>query len=175
MYQHTQWTSCTQHVHNECLLDRKITVWINYITNCKSLNFVFIKINKTFIYLKRCQVMWMLQTRISPRIWKQGVNTGIWKQGVNTGIWKQGVNTGIWKQGVNTGIWKQGVNTGIWKQGVNTGIWKKGVYTGIWKQGVNTEDLWNLEGQKSVTQFTRIIIPTLYIDITRKNLLLRIC
>ena len=38
----------------------------------------------------------------------------------------------------------------------------------IWKQGVKIEDLWNFGGHKSVTQFTRIIITTLYIDTARQ-------
>ena len=41
----------------------------------------------------------------------------------------------------------------------------------IWKQ-VKIEDFWNLGGRKLVTQFTRMIIATLYIDIAKQNVLL---
>ena len=37
----------------------------------------------------------------------------------------------------------------------------------IWKQGVKIEDLLNLGGRKLVTQFTRMIIATLYIDLSK--------
>ena len=37
----------------------------------------------------------------------------------------------------------------------------------IWKQGVKIEIFFNLGGQKLVTQFTRMFIATLYIDITK--------
>ena len=42
----------------------------------------------------------------------------------------------------------------------------------IWKQGVKIEDLWNLGWRKLVTQFTRMIIATLYIDLAKQNVLL---
>ena len=49
-----------------------------------------------------------------------------------------------------------------------------GILPRIWEQGVKTEDLWNFGGQKSATQFTRIITQTLYIDIARRRLFLYI-
>ena len=42
----------------------------------------------------------------------------------------------------------------------------------IWKQGVKIENFLNLGGRKLVTQFTRMIIATLYIDLAKQNLLL---
>ena len=42
----------------------------------------------------------------------------------------------------------------------------------IWKHGVKIEDFINLGGRKLVTQFTRMIIATLYIDLAKQNVLL---
>ena len=44
----------------------------------------------------------------------------------------------------------------------------------IWKQGVKIEYFLNLGGRKLVTQFTRMIIATLYtsIDLAKQNVLL---
>ena len=42
----------------------------------------------------------------------------------------------------------------------------------IWKQGVKIEDFLNLGGRKLVTQLTRMIIATLYIDLAKQNMLL---
>ena len=41
----------------------------------------------------------------------------------------------------------------------------------VLKKGVKIEDFWNLGGRKLVTQFTRMFIATLYIDIAKQSML----
>ena len=52
---------------------------------------------------------------------------------------------------------------------INKFITKPRVLPRIWKQRVKIEDFWNLGGRKLVTQFTRMIIATLYIDLAKQN------